>query len=461
MTTGGVGELTPRWYSLNPHEAQDRLWTSDARFRVVPAGRRSGKTELAKRFVILAAMEYVDSPDGWFVCAAPTHDQAKRIYWDDLKKLAPKWSVANVAEGALTITFLNGAKITVLGLDKPERIEGRPLDGIVLDEYGNMKSTVWTENVRPALSTPGRAPGWAWFVGVPEGRNHYYRLAKKAEDDGAEDWSLFHWTSAGIVSDEEIESAKSDLDPLTFEQEYNASFINFTGRAYYTFDSSIHSVERLTYDPALPLYACFDFNVSPGIAAIAQESMYTGALEAVDKELPISKFIGEVWIPRNSNTPLVCRRLLSTKFDCLDGSRAVLEDHPGDLICYGDATGGARGTAKVAGSDWDLIREELKPVFGSRLKIRVPKANPPERMRVNSVNARFLSQTGISRALVDPRCRRIVEDLDGTTVVEGGSGELDKKADPDRTHITDGIGYYVAKRHPIRGAGSIFEQTTL
>jgi len=449
-----------RWYPLAYHDEQEKLWCTETRFRVVPAGRRSGKTEIAKRFIVIQAMTSLQS-DAWFVCAAPVNDQAVRIYWADLKAMSPAWAVADISEGKHTITYVNGAQLTVLGLDKPERIEGRPLDGIVLDEYANMKSKVWIENVRPALSTPGRVPGWAWFIGVPEGRNHYYKLSKAAEDEAREDWSNHHWTSRGIVDESELESAKGDLDELTYAQEYEASFINFSGRAYYTFNSAIHAVERLTYNPNLPIHLNFDFNVSPGICSISQESLYTGSIEKVDKSKPITKFIGEVWIPRNSNTPMVCRKALTLTFEDAYGNKHKLEDHLGDVVCYGDATGGAKGTAKVKGSDWDLIKAELRPVFGSRLKIRVPKANPRERVRINSMNARFMSHTGAICALVDPRCKHSIEDLDGTALVEGGSGELDKNSDSDRTHMTDGMGYNIVKRHPIRTGIANFEESVL
>jgi hypothetical protein len=38
------GQLTARWTPLKPHPEQLRLINSTARFKVVPAGRRSGKT---------------------------------------------------------------------------------------------------------------------------------------------------------------------------------------------------------------------------------------------------------------------------------------------------------------------------------------------------------------------------------------------------------------------------------
>src|SRR5262245_57283716 len=156
---------------------------STARFRVVPAGRRSGKTECAKRHTVICAMEGTAYDDPRFALCAPTRDQAKRIYWNDLKALVPPALVSYKSESLLFIELINGSSVHVVGMDRPERIEGTPWDGIVLDEYGNMREKAWTENVRAALMD---RHGWCWMIGVPEGRNHYYdryKEAKKNETD--------------------------------------------------------------------------------------------------------------------------------------------------------------------------------------------------------------------------------------------------------------------------------------
>ena len=176
-----------------------------------------------------------------------------------------------------------------------------------------------------------------------------------------------------------------------------------------------------------------DFNVSPGVAAIAQEM-----------KLPVGNqgtgFIGEVWIPRNSNTPAVCERLIRD-----------WGDHQGDVIVYGDATGGARGTAKVSGSDWDLVRQHMSKHFGARFDLKVPRSNPAERSRINAVNSRFKSADGTIRAMVDPaKCPHIVLDLEGVQQLEGGAGAIDKKKDSMLTHISDALGYYIAREFPVR-----------
>lgn len=423
-----MGKLTDRWTDLRAHTEQRRYWRSPHRFNVVPAGRRSGKTELAKRKVVRRAFLGSEFANPRFFAGAPTRDQAKRIFWDDLKALVPKrFMKVQPSETELNIRLVNGASIWVLGMDKPERVEGQPWDGGVLDEFGNMKPQTWTAHVRPALSD---RRGWCDFVGVPEGRNHYYELDLAAAADTSGDWGRYHWVSADILPASEIEAARRDLDDLTFQQEYEASFVNFQGRAYYPFDEKLHCA-RLDYDPHAELIFCFDFNVEPGVCAIVQE-----------QDLPNGNrgtaVIGEVWIPRNSNTPLVCNRL-----------KTDWSGHQGPVTCYGDATGGARGSAKVQGSDWDLIKQALRFAF-PQIRFAVPRANPPERSRINAVNSRLMSAAGDVRLMVDPsKAKHVVIDLEGVRVIEGGSGEIDKNSDASLTHISDALGYYIVKQFPV------------
>jgi hypothetical protein len=443
QSTSPYDASAARLYPLRFHQEQHRLKTSKARFRVVPAGRRSGKTELAKRMLVVEAIRTKDA-DARFFAAAPTRDQAKAIYWHDLKQMVPKVLMQNQPrESDLSIRLVNGAEIIVVGMDRPERIEGRPWNGGILDEFANMKPGAWQENVRPALSD---RKGWCWLIGVPEGRNHYYDLWRYARAGNDPDWDGFTWVSGDILDKEEVEAAKRQLDPLVFEQEYGASFVNFEGRAYYPFQDHLHCA-KLSYKQYSVLNLCFDFNVEPGVCAIVQEQVLPGqyerdadGLQMLDKPITGTGVIGEVHIPRNSNTPAVCRK--------------IIEDwgnHPYSVRCYGDATGGSRGTAKVMGTDWDLIRDELRPVFGDRLSFRVSRSNPDERARVNAMNTRMLAGNGVIRMMIDPaKAPNVVKDLEGVRTLKGGSGEIDKKATPLLTHISDALGYYVEKEFPVK-----------
>jgi hypothetical protein len=327
------------------------------------------------------------------------------------------------------VKLLNGSEIWVVGMDRPERIEGPPWDGGVLDEYGNMKAKTWGEHVRPALSD---RRGWCWLIGVPEGRNHYYDMDQRAILDDSGEWGSFHWKSADILPAEEIEAARNDLDELTFQQEYEGSFIRFEGQTYYPFQRRTHAAKPLPYNKAGDLWFCFDFNVNPGVCAVAQQMQLPNGLLGVG-------VIGEVYIPQNSNTPAVCRKLI-----------ADWEGHEGRIFCYGDATGGAKGTAKIKGSDWDLVKAELRPVFGGRVFYKVPRANPREKVRVNCVNSLLMNGAGEIRLMVDPaKAPHVVKDFEGVQWLKGGAGEIDKAANPLLTHLTDGIGYCIVIEYPI------------
>jgi hypothetical protein len=444
--------LTPRWTLLRHHPAGIRYSNSPHRFNTVAAGRRSGKTERAKRKLVKKALWATTPWAPRFFAAAPTRDQAKRIFWSDLKLLTPRRYLASKpSESDLMIEYITGAQIWVIGMDKPQRLEGPPWDGGVLDEYANMRESAWGANVRPALSD---RMGWCDLIGVPEGRNHYYKTDREARAQmkalGREsEWGSYSWPSSDILPPSEIESAKRDLDKLTYQQEYEASWISFEGRTYYPFMEDTHCAP-LKYDPRAPLIFTFDFNVDPGVAAVIQEQALPGQFEEIRSPAGIiarqqvvgTGVIGEVWIERNSNTPAVCRKLIA------DWGREG-KNHQGRVICYGDATGGARGTAKVEGSDWELIEKVLRPEFKTKLTINVKDSNPKERSRINAVNSRIQSVAGVRRLMVDGRAApHVVQDFEGVMNLKGGSGEIDKKKSPMLSHISDSIGYYVEYEFP-------------
>ena len=451
-----------RWYTLDPHVGQGSLFHSEARFCVAACGRRSGKTELAKRRGVHLACYVPPRELGRWVFAAPTRKQAKEIFWEDVKVLTPPNFIDKISESTCTIHLINGHRIQVDGLDRPQRIEGSPLDWICLDEMADVKENSFTRHVRPALDTRGRQ-GCAWMIGVPRGRGYFYKVFQRGAKGKNADWEAFNWPSSDILSPEVVAAARDDLDPLTFEQEYEASFLSFEGRVYYGFDRHLHARDRVVYRPDLPLVFAFDFNVSPGVAVVLQEQMYEGSNPRVPKDNPITAVIGEVWIPQNSNTEFVCNKLL--------------EDwghHTGLVYCYGDASGGARKTSALQGDDWKIMGRGnsdgiLRRHFRDRLKFRIRKANPAVRVRINSVNARVMTagdltedgrpipDTGKIRTLIDPvNAEHLVDDLEGVTWLDGGA-DIDKSGDKWLTHISDAFGYYCERAHPLKAVPTLYE----
>lgn len=420
---------TSRWFGKNDRVAAHveraayarALLSDESRFIFNHAGRRSWKTETAKRALVSRAM---DRPAERYLVGGPTNKQTKSVYWADLKALTPPHWVADKSDGDLWLRLRNGSEIHVAGMDAPDRVEGQIWHGALLDEFGNMQARVLDEVILPMIAD---TKGFLWGIGVPEGRNHYYDLIEAIKrGQWREGAKVFHWHSEDIMDPDEIAAMRAVYDEQMFAQEFGGEFVHFAGRAYYAFDEKIHCgpVKDL-YDKRAPLIFCFDFNVDPGVAAVCQERKLPNGLDG-------TAVIGEVYVPRNSNTEVVSRKLVDD-----------WKDHEGRIAIYGDFTGGARGSAKTQGSDWDIIKRILRPVFGDRLSDKVT-VNPPVRDRINAMNGRLKAVNGDVRMMIDPRVApHIVKDLEGVTLIEGSAGEIDKNSAPQLTHISDALGYYI------------------
>ncbi len=420
--------LTRRWYPLFEHEIQHALWTEDARFKICPSGRRSGKTERAKRKLAAESMAFSRFSDGLFIAAAPTRDQAKEIFWEDLKELVPARFVVKVSESDLWIKLVNGARIRVVGLDKPQRVEGRPIDGIIVDEFGDTKPNVWEKNILPALNTIGRE-GWAWIFGVPRGARHYKKLYQAAQLGTDPEYRGYSWFSAEILPPQMIARIKSKTDIMTWLAEWEASFETTAERIYYSFSKDLHCSE-VQYDPMLPLIVCLDFNTAPGIAVYCQEQKHDGKART-DLAKQFTAVIGEEWIEVNSTTPAVCKRIA-----------ARFRNHKGRVVFYGDASGGNKTSSSVKGSDWDLVKAAMAPVFGPRVSYRVRKANPAIVSRTAAVNSRLLTTDGKVHMQVNPiECPHLVIDLEDVRPKEG-TREIDK-SNKELTHTCFAAGTLV------------------
>lgn len=333
------------------------------------------------------------------------------------------------SESELVIPLVNGCEIQVMGMDVPERVEGRSLWHILLDEYGNMHADAWSENIRPAL---GDLEGSADLIGVPEGRNHYYNLFESAlalSAAGDLDWRVFKWSARSVLSAKEIDAIVRDLDELTARQEIDADFVDYAGATYYSF-SQANVIPVFGYDAAMTLDLCFDFNVAPGVAALIQKARNKKTGDEVDV------IFDEVHIPAGSNTPRVCREI-TRKY----------ADHRGKVRVFADATGGAKKTSSTEGSDLELLEKYLRPTFGERLSMHVPKSNPSERARVNAVNSRLCSMNETRRLFVAAKCRHTIADFGG--VRNKPDGSIDKERDEKLSHLSDAIGYRIHKLYPI------------
>ena len=198
---------------------QKQVWADDTRFKIVAAGRRTGKSRLAAWMLIVNALQ---ADKGHVFYVAPTQGQARDIMWQTLLELAHP-VVTNAHINNLQIKLVNGATISLKGADRPETMRGVSLKFLVMDEYADMKPEVFEQILRPALADQ---KGAALFIGTPMGRNHFYDLYKYAELEDDESYTAWHFTSYDneLLDPDEIDLAKKSMSSYAFRQEFMASF---------------------------------------------------------------------------------------------------------------------------------------------------------------------------------------------------------------------------------------------
>ena len=198
---------------------QKKVWADDTRFKIVAAGRRTGKSRLAAWMLIVNALQ---ADKGQVFYVAPTQGQARDIMWQTLLDLANP-VVVSAHINNLQIKLVNGATISLKGADRPETMRGVSLKFLVMDEYADMKPEVFEQILRPALADQ---KGGALFIGTPMGRNHFYDLYKYAELEDDVSYAAWHFTSYDneLLDSEEIDLAKKSMSSYAFRQEFMASF---------------------------------------------------------------------------------------------------------------------------------------------------------------------------------------------------------------------------------------------
>ena len=350
----------------------------------------------------------------WYVTT--TYSAAKNIMWSVLKERLQRLGWAKrFHEVALQATLVNGSVISLKGANNPDSLRGIGLDYLVLDEAAYLEERVWTEVLRPTLSDK---VGGALFISSPSGRNWFYDLWEDGQDPDEDDWESWQYTTleGGNVPPEEVEAARRNLDARTFEQEYEARFVTYTGLVYYGFDHSESVVDR-GYEPGQPVYIGMDFNIDPMTATVFQMDENDGTLFIIDE---IEIF--------GSNTDEMAEEILTR--------------YPEDAITiYPDPACVQTRTSAGGRTDLSILQS-----YGFKCKFR--RKHPLIRDRINAVNSRLCSADGNRYLFVHKKCKRTIHALErhsykkGTNLPEkGGEGDL--------SHITDSVGYLVEYMYPV------------
>ena len=395
---------------VNLTKPQYQVSSSNKRFRVLISGRRFCKTYLT----IIEMMKQASIPNQviWYV--APTFKMAKEICWSDLKQMLSKYNwIEDINETTLTIRIRKTNSVIALkGAENFDALRGSGINFLVLDEFADIDKRTWFEVLRASVSdTQGRV----LMCGTPRGFGNWsYEMFLKGTQDPKE-WDSFQYTTlqGGMVSKEELEQAKQDIDIRTFRQEFEGTFENYAGQVYYNFHP-VESVVEQHLDFTRPLHIGLDFNVDPMSACVSHF--------VKDKII----FVDEIVI-YGSNTDEMCQEIRDRY-----GSKIPIFIYP-DPACR------QRKTSAGGKTDLSILQNAG---FNVKAKLK----HSAIRDRVNNVNSRLKDSNGQRHIFVSNSCKTILKGLQ-RQVYKENTNIPDKEEGFD--HMNDAVGYLVDYVKPL------------
>jgi phage terminase large subunit len=298
-------EYVPRAQFVPFHER-------DNRWACLVAHRRAGKTVACVNDLVTRAL-YTNKKDARYAYIAPFYRQAKEVAWKYLKD-ATKGVSVKISESTLSVELINGSKIQLFGADNPDALRGLYFDGVIIDEFGDTRPSLWGSVVRPTLAD---RRGWAVFIGTPKGENHFYDIAKEARINP--DWLFIELkaSESGILPPDELAELKSQMSEEEYEREMECNFKAAVLGTYYapliTLLEKKQQIGTVPYDPNFPVEVAADLGFTDssaywfwqyrpdGIAVIDYEEAHSQALDYYFDLLKYKTYTySTIWLPHDA-----------------------------------------------------------------------------------------------------------------------------------------------------------------
>jgi hypothetical protein len=331
MTTARTGTqkvkrqivLGKMWKQIGyePHRGQKPVHAAGVgpgrkRFRVVCAGRRTGKSFLGGHELTLEAFKTLANLKAYskhgrrreFWIVGPEYSDAEkefRVVYNDLEQLGVPFdhpgTYYDAVGGNLHISCFDG-RFQVHGKSAkyPKSLVGEALEGVILVEAAKLAPSIWTKFIRPMLVD---YRGWALMTSTPEGKNWFYEAWQRGQQGKDEWWStrMPAWINdiiyPGGINDPEIALLRDELGPEMFNQEVAALFTEYTGRVFKEFDEEIHC-KPLKFNPAFETVAAVDYGfTNPNVWLLIQIDPWDNVYildEFYQRGLTVDEFAAEV-----------------------------------------------------------------------------------------------------------------------------------------------------------------------
>ena len=411
------------------------------------SGLGGGKTYAGLLKGLDLTLTNLDCP---IVFMEPTFNMVERIMWPTLfdEILHPRGIPYEFNKTSKVLKLPWGSEIWFATAENPTRIVGTQVGSGYIDEAGLVPEIAFKNlNNRIRITrakllqlyitmTPD-VPGWTherWGKEELHGEplDAGYSVYQGAT---ADNWTLGDYEDTLL----------SQYDEIDAQSKIFGRFGGSTkGRVYYTFSLADNVNKCAQYEPKLPLEVCFDFNRSPGMhAEIAQ-------------------------IRRDKRKIYVIDEIYSSGMELETCCRVILDKYASKqrspIRVYGDASGHHVATKRTYYRQIvDIFKNGLKSSSGFKpgVRIKAPNKNPPITDSVMATRAALKSAKGYVTVLVNPVCRRLINDFHNVRTSASMAEELGRgfrgneddihKGDPNLTHASDAFRYFIQIIRPIRG----------
>lgn len=404
-----------------PHQFE--FLTAQEQILALVSGFGAGKTHVFRRKVLMNHLfnKRLDDglSNGWVLY--PTLDMANELFVEDFKNLLDDLDIDFEYNGQLGRFRSRYGYTKIYTLEQPNRMVGANLTYVGIDEFDTVRTEKALECYRKSI---GRLRGCKepklFIVTTPEGFKATYKIFV---ENAKISQRIIHAKTKDnpFLPESYIKLLEEQYDPKLLKAYMDGLFVNLTsGSVYYAFDREKHvTKEEKLISPGVPINICFDFNVYP--YSVSWNQMYNQ--ENIH-------WLGEWVSKQHSNTDEACKEIIK------------LLPEWADVVIYGDASGRS-GAASSNFTNYQIIDTIFKDHFKS-VSYKVPKGNPAVKDRLNCVNSKLSK----NHVLFNPSCVKLIQDWEQVTWNPTGT-ELDK-SNIERTHSSDGAGYFFVQEFPIQ-----------
>lgn len=287
--------------------------------------RRMGKTVGCIGDLVVRAL-HTQKKDARYGYVAPFRQQAKEIAWVYLKNMTDGIRIEKPRESELRVKLPNGAWITLYGADNPDALRGLYFDGLILDEFGDMKPSLMGEVILPCLAD---RLGFLVLIGTVKGRNQFYDYAQMAMENPTE-WFYKNRKASetNLLPQEELDRLLSAMGEAQYAQEMENDWdAALPGRYYIDIINDLAERGQIVtegpslYDPKQKVHVAADVGLRDSTAwwfwqprpdGIAVIDYYENAGVHVDHYLGMLHEKGydyaEIWLPFDAKAKTLATR---------------------------------------------------------------------------------------------------------------------------------------------------------